>query len=164
MKNPFVYILLLAFLTGIQSGCKKDDPDDENNNDNGQKTQVTFTIGDETYKLHNGNATVTDTYIQVVATKTESDEDYTFQMHLPGGVGVWDTDEFNFNCGKDIAYCANETSVDFGADLVIEITQTNPGLKGVFYGKVVQCMTANPPVKEIVDGVIEFDEEDVLRY
>ena len=99
MKKVFIYLLLLAFAAGTQTACKKEDNEVEDNNGDGQKTQVTFIMDGETYKLHNGNATVTDTYIQVVATKTESGEDYTFQAHLPGGVGVWQTDEFNFNFG-----------------------------------------------------------------
>jgi hypothetical protein len=168
MKRIAFYLTSVLILSLAFCACSKDDNDDDDNNDSGNNNEssyVSFTMDDTTYTLNNvGPVVVSDSYIQLTATgKDDNDDDVQLQIHVDSSA------EMTYDAGHvifDIDVYSVDSSLhkNYGADINLTFTETSTNLEGTFSGTFVKKYTADPPTKEVTNGVIFVKSEEILRY
>ncbi len=153
-------ILILVLL--VPQGCSEEEKDDENS----ISSYVKFTMDGQEYVWNNvAPVSVYSSSIQLVGTQTTEEEKISFELIINASeTGTYNEVDIMFSCGKEIAYCADESSANFGAEFNIKLTETDPGLKGTFSGIAVQCGAVDSTGVEIKDGEINIRNEDIMRY
>ncbi len=161
MKRLKFLLTVLILVLLVPQGCSEDEEDDKSS-----FSYLKFTMdGQENVWKNVAPVNVYSSSIQLVGNKTAEGEEISFELMVNASeTGSYNETDIVFTCGKDIAYCADEISANFGAEFSIELTETDPGLKGRFSGIAVQCGLGDSTTVEIKDGEMNIRNEDIMRY
>ncbi len=162
MKKIVFYLTGVLIISLAFSACSKDDDDDDDNGNNNTSSYVSFTMEGTDYTLNNVSpVVVADSYIQLTA--TGEDDNVQLQIQVDSSAEMlYDATDVIFSIGEyqvDSSLYAN-----YDAEVNLTFEETSSSLEGTFNGTFVKIMTADPPSKEVTNGVIFVKSDDILRY